>query len=54
MKIERMPGLEDKDDLKEILKSLDSSIYWSRRNGRFNSADKFEETFKAFIQRIQT
>ncbi|MGY5146618.1 MAG: hypothetical protein ACW9W4_01255 [Candidatus Nitrosopumilus sp. bin_7KS] len=49
MKIEKLPGLENSEDLQQILKSLDSAIYWSRRHGRFNSADQFEETFKGFL-----
>lgn len=49
MIIDQLPGLENKEDLQQILRSLDSAIYWSRRSGRFEAADQFEETFKAFL-----
>ncbi len=49
MIVERLPGLENKDDLIQTLKSLDSAIYWSRRSGRFEAADQFDKTFKAFM-----
>lgn len=49
MIIERLPGLENKEDLLQTLKNLDSAIYWSRRSGRFEAADQFEKTFQAFM-----
>lgn len=50
MIIERLPGLENEQDLQQTLKSLDDSIYPERRLGRNKQADLFEETITALLE----
>jgi len=47
---DKIPGIETEQDLHQVIKSLQSGIYWSRRSGRFASADLFEETLNAIFQ----
>ena len=49
MIIERLPGLENEQDLQQTLKSLDDSIYPERRLGRNKQADLFEKTIRAIL-----